>query len=164
MARFGSPGDFGYQYALGDDQLGRDFRTYGQFSIHFLPHNLYAMFLELPRWNPRFHIWTPNPDGLSVAATMPFILWMVRAGDPWKWLTRAAWASLIVGLIPPLLYYSTGAFQFGPRYWLDVMPTTLILVVLGVRDRLTPLFRAAVVLSIVINAAGVVWWHWPRAG
>ena len=161
MARFGNPGDFGYQYALIDDQLGRDFRTYGQFHVHFLPHNLYAMFLEAPQWNPRLHLWTPNPDGMSVFATMPFIVWMFRAHS--QWLPRAAWASLIIGLIPTLLYYNSGSIQFGPRFWLDVMPATLFLVTLGVRDGLTPWFRAAVALSIVVNAAGVVWWHWPRA-
>ena len=160
--RFGNPADFGYQYALRDDQLGRDFRTYGQLSLHYLPHNLYAMFLELPRWNAGRHMWTPDPDGMSVVLTMPFIAWITRAQSQWKSLAWIGWASLIAGLVAPLLYYNSGFFQFGPRFWLDVMPVTVILVALGVRSGLTAPFRAVVVLSILINAAGVVWWHWPR--
>ena len=52
--------------------------------------------------------------------------------------------------------------QFGPRFFLDVMPAAVVLMALAVGRGLTGPFRAAVALSVLVNAAGTVWWHWPR--
>src|SRR5262249_45709725 len=127
LARFGTPGEFGYRYALGRDWVGRDFLQYGQFSTHFLVRNTYQMFFEFPRWNPRVIFWTPRLDGRSTAPPVPFGGWVVWARGEWPPLARAAWASVVLGLCPPLLYYAP-MIQFGARYFLDVMPAVVVLV------------------------------------
>jgi hypothetical protein len=92
---------------------------------------------------------------------MPFGLWVVWARSEWPPLARAAWASVALGLCPPLLYYAP-MMQFGARYFLDVMPAVVVLVALAVAQGVTRSFRVAVALSMIVNAAGTIWWHWPR--
>ncbi|MBI1725703.1 MAG: hypothetical protein HYR50_00365 [Candidatus Rokubacteria bacterium] len=156
--RFGSPTDFGYLHV---PNLSEDGRLYGQFNLHFLPRNLWAMFLATPQWNAARGIWAPSRTGMSVLLTTPAFLWLLLARRP-RALVCAAWLSLAVGLTPPLLYFTTGSWQFGSRFTLDVTIPVLVLLAFAMRSGLTVPFRAAVALSVVANVIGVAWWHLPR--
>jgi len=162
-ARFGDAVEFGYQYALADGPLKQDFQTFGQVSLHYLPRNLYATFVALPHWNRRVGFWTPDGNGMSVFLAMPFLLFAAppstRAGSL---IVNAAWLAVAGGLVPPLIYYNTGWYQFGPRFLLDVMPALAVLVAFGVRNGISVRFVTIAAASIAINAAGTAWWHWPR--
>jgi hypothetical protein len=60
-------------------------------------------------------------------------------------------------LIPLLLYYNTGWWQFGYRFSLDVIPVIMILFALAVNERLDWIFWTLIGIGILINAWGA-WW------
>jgi len=156
--RFGTPTDFGYLYAA---NLSGDGQMYGQLNLHFLKRNLWFMFLAGPEWNAARGIWAPSRTGMSVFLTTPAFLLIFTARRPTR-LAVGAWLAAALGVIPALLYYTTGAHQFGSRFTLDITIPMLVLVALSVRDGLSRVAKAAILLSIAANALGAAWWHWPR--
>ena len=65
---------------------------------------------------------------------------------------------LFIGVaVPTLFYQNTGWVQFGYRFSLDFLPLLFVLLAIGLR-RITPLLKAAIVLSWLVNLWGVVWW------
>ncbi len=146
-ARFGSPGDFGYQYTAGAPNITSTYARYGGFSPRFLPCNLFVSILSPPQVNGYVPPITydvcgylldgvnlsdasapiaPNPLGMSLFLVTPafVLLFAARGRDP---LTLAAWAGLLATTIPLWLYHNTGSLQFGYRYWMDAAPMWLLL-------------------------------------
>lgn len=158
--RFGAPFEFGYMKAGVADVLASDLHNRGQFNIAYLPRNAYYTFLAPPRWSERAHFWTPSPQGMSVLLTMPYLAWMFRFRVDRR--SKAAVASLALGLVAPLMYFNTGAFQFGSRFFLDVAPAAYALLAWNMRSPLSRTARTAIIAAVAVNAAGTIWWHWPR--
>jgi hypothetical protein len=108
----------------------------------------------------------PRDVGMSVLLTSPAFLLMIPAVRRYgrsRLVTGAALAVLLVVLID-LMHFSQGWVQFGYRFSNDAVPFALPLVALGL-DRLAdgtrrwaiPVAMALIVISIAVNAWGVVW-------
>lgn len=158
QARFGNPFDFGYETAQVNPRLQTDLAEYGQFHPHYIPRNLRAMLLALPVWDAEARRPTVDGDGLSLLLTTPAIIYIAaaRKRDP---LTLGAWAALGLLLVPLLLYYNTGWWQFGYRFSLDFMIPVMVLLALGLRSPLSRLARGLILAGVLVNLYGVLWWH-----
>jgi hypothetical protein len=156
--RFADPFEFGYRTANVAEKLVDDLRTYGQFHLHYAPKNFWAMLLAGPQWDDALNFWKPDPEGMSLLLTTPALIYLGRA--PMRTpLALAAWVALGLLLIPLLLYYNTGWWQFGYRFSLDFMVPVMVLLALGVKERISLRMRLLILLGIVANLYGVVWWH-----
>ena len=139
--KFGHPLDTGYAYIYNDrpeDDLGRDAKTYGLFSPHFLARNLYYMNLGFPdvhriRVADREQVrLRPNRMGTGIWWTTPLLLWLVFdirkivADRASRMLLLAV--ALIVGAL--LLFHGTGWDQRGfNRFSLDYVIVLFALIV-----------------------------------
>jgi hypothetical protein len=108
----------------------------------------------------------PRDIGMSVLLTSPAFLLLVPAVRRYgrsRLITGASLAVLLVVLID-LMHFSQGWVQFGYRFSNDALPFALPLVAIGI-DGLTdgtrrwamPLAVGLVVVSIAVNAWGLVW-------
>lgn len=145
LARFGSPFESGYALATLPDWL-ENLRRQGLFSIVHVPMNLDYLFLHLPIPSSTWPFLRPDGLGMSVLLTSPGLLLFLRA--PWR--DRRTWAlatAAVLVLIPTLLYYGGGWFQFGYRYFLDSIPFVWALAVMG-----------------VVARGPIRWWGWLLIG
>ncbi len=108
----------------------------------------------------------PRDVGMSILLTSPAFLVMIpilRRYGRSRLVTGAALAVVLVVLLD-LMHFSQGWVQFGYRFSNDAVPFALPLVALGL-DRMAagtrrwamPVAMALVVISIAVNAWGVVW-------
>lgn len=156
--RFENPLDFGYTSQNVDPFLEDDLETYGQFNLTFIPRNLKAMLWATPELNGEGELegFWPNRQGMSIFLTTPaflFLLWQGRR----DWLYAGALASLALLLVPLLTYYNTGWWQFGYRFSLDFMMILMLLLAITAPGKLSWPFKSLVVLSILVNFWGMVW-------
>ena len=158
QARFGNWFDFGYLNENVADELATNLRRYGQFNLYYLPKNLWAMWLAGPQWDADLHFWVPNPEGMSLLLTTPAIIYLARARRPWR-LAVGGWLALGLLMIPLLLYYNTGWWQFGYRFSLDFMVPVMVLLALAAGKGLSANFRLLISLGVLGNLYGVLWWH-----
>jgi hypothetical protein len=166
FARFGEPLNNGYLMA--NQALLNP--VHGSFSWRYIPQNIHQYFLRMPglEWGPPYL--RLDDHGLSLIATTPAVLLLLRRG--WSDVAvdaafrgRAALGgcALILGLY--LCYFWDGWQQFGSRYTLDFTPFLMVALALkndsreGIWRRVFP---ALVVLSIAVNVWGVWWWQTQR--
>ena len=157
-ARFGDPRDFGYLNENVADALAAKLHTYGQFNLRYLPKNFWAMWLAGPQWNEERNFWQPDPEGMSLLLTTPALIYLIRARGR-SLLVWGGWLSLVLLLIPLLLYYNTGWWQFGYRFSLDFMVPVMVLLAVAVRRRPTWPMRLLILTGVVVNLYGLYWWH-----
>ncbi|MDF2734038.1 MAG: hypothetical protein K0S97_661 [Chloroflexota bacterium] len=108
----------------------------------------------------------PRDVGMSVLLTSPAYLLMIpvlRRYGRSRLVTGAALAVLLVVLLD-LMHFSQGWVQFGYRFSNDAAPFALPLVALGLermadgtRRWAMPVAMGLIVVSIAVNAWGVVW-------
>ncbi|MEZ4727705.1 MAG: hypothetical protein R3E79_11295 [Caldilineaceae bacterium] len=158
MARFGNPLDFGYLTENVADKLAPDLRRYGQFHLHYLPKNVWAMWLAGPQWDGERNVWLPDPEGMSLLLTTPALIYLMRARQR-AWVVAGGWVAFGLLLIPLLLYYNTGWWQFGYRFSLDFMIPVMVLLAFAARTRVTWSMRALIFMGVLVNLYGVLWWH-----
>lgn len=156
QARFGHPLDFGYWRQNVDPELYGDLHTYGQFSFHYIPRNLYVMLLAPPVWDEWMEQLVPDEHGMSILLTSPalVLLWRARQLRP---LVRGAWLAIGLILIPLLTYYNTGWVQFGYRFSLDFLLPALVLMAVAAGPHLALLIRFLILAGVVVNAWGTDW-------
>ncbi|MCL6649013.1 MAG: hypothetical protein K6U89_11830 [Chloroflexi bacterium] len=152
-ARFGSPLDFGYTRQVLYDYHALKLMTWGWFSLHYLPENLHALLLALPRWE--HGALRPDWNGMSVLLTTPALVLLPCARRP-RLLVVAAWLAIVLLLVPLMTYYNTGYKQFGYRFSLDLMPAALLLLALASGRQLAGWVVALIGVGIVVNAWGVL--------
>jgi hypothetical protein len=108
----------------------------------------------------------PRDVGMSVLLTSPAFLLMLPALRGYGRIRLVTGASLAVVLIVVfnLMHFSQGWVQFGYRFSNDAVPFALPLVALGFerlvdggRRLALPLAMALIVVSIAVNAWGVIW-------
>jgi hypothetical protein len=158
-ARFDNPLDFGYAKQNVSAEVRGDLAR-GQFHPYHVPRNLHILLFGGPRWNADHALPMPDARGMSVLLTTPALFYLVRAwrrrGEP---LVRGAWIATGLLLIPILLYYNTGWRQFGYRFSLDFMIPLIVLLAVAAGPRVTWPMRSLILLGVLINAWGVVWWY-----
>ncbi len=161
-ARFGSPFETGYRYAhLATLTLAAALQQ-GMFSPVHLAKNLYALLLAAPLAYPsfpapvlQFPYVFPSPWGMSIFLTTPAFIYIFAAN--WRErIVRAAWLAVGLVLLPLVLYYGVGWYQFGYRYALDLYPFLFVLTALGIKTMTRA--RWLIVASIAINVWGA-WWQ-----
>lgn len=158
QARFGHPLDFGYLTENVAEELAPNLRRYGQFNLYYLPKNVWAMWLAGPQWDSERNFWRPDPEGMSLLLTTPALLYLARARRR-SWLVLGGWVAFGLLLIPLLLYYNTGWWQFGYRFSLDFMVPVMLLLAVAASRRLSWSMRLLILASTLVNCYGVVWWH-----
>lgn len=129
------------------------------FNVHFLGTNLKAMLLKLPEisWENGCLLINPTREGISVFAMTPALIFLFRRFR-WNWWTAGAWLSIILTAGLLIFYHNTGAWQLGYRYLMDYILPVLLLLAIGVGDRPSWLFKGLVLVSIIGNFLGIVWW------
>jgi hypothetical protein len=154
--RFGSPLEFGYTQMQIANTLAPRLREHGQFSLAFLPENLYYFLIAPPIVPGPVFVVEPNQWGLGLIFASPGLLYAFRGLRRNAISVGAALAALLVA-IPNLLYYNTGWVQFGYRFSLDFLPFVMVLAAFGTRGRIGRLGLVAIALSIVAEFWG---YHW----
>jgi hypothetical protein len=162
--RFGNWLDFGYVDITSAEFITQAVQTYGIFNLHFFPINLNAMFLKLPliTYQKGCLTYSPTREGLSILAMTPAAIYIFRRFKFNYW-TAGAWASVIISAGLLLLYHNTGAWQLGYRYLMDFILPVLLLMALGIGEKPSWAFKSLAALSLLGNAAGILWWFnkWP---
>ncbi len=156
-ARFRNPLDFGYLTENVADWLRQPLHTYGQLNLHFVPQNLRVMLAGLPRWRPECGLLAPDVEGMSLLITTPALIYVARAFKRTP-LALGAWISWALLLVPLLVYYNTGAWQFGYRFALDFVVPIMVLLAIGAGAKISWRLKILILISIAINAIGVAWW------
>ncbi len=138
--KFGHPLDSGYMHIYNDrpeDDFSRDARTYGLFSAHYVPRNLYYANIGLPKLyrieieGTQRSFLRPNIWGTGVWWTTPLLLWVfVELRRLWREpADRVVLLAAALANAALLFYHSTGYQQRGlNRYSLDYLPALLALV------------------------------------
>jgi len=159
-ARFGSALDFGYERMLLTGEGRRLMQTYGQFNPHFIIRNGFWFFLAPPAIRPdhAFPWLGYDPRGLSLFIASPALLYcLIAVRRQWKLpLVRHAAVAAALCLVPLLLYFNTGYWQFGHRFSMDYMPLLMVLAVAGVGPRPGRLAFALIALSVAVQTWGVL--------
>jgi hypothetical protein len=162
--RFGNWLDFGYVTINGAPGIVQAVQTYGMFNVHFLPTNLYYMFVKLPDLSigSGCLYLSPSLDGISIFAMTPPIFYLFRRFKL-SWWTVGAWISVLISMGMLLLYSNWGSGQVGYRYAMDFILPVLLLMAIGIGARTPWLFKVLAILSIVVSAAGILIWfnRWP---
>lgn len=154
--RFDSPFDFGYQTMNVGDYLKPDLAAYGQFSTHYIMDNLTTIFFSLPRLNPSCRFPAPDGNGMSIFITTPALifLYQARGKSLWVW---SAWLSVLLLILPLLLYFNNGSFQFGFRFLMDLIVPLLCLLAFGAGQRLSSGMRLLILAGVLVNYYGLLW-------
>ncbi|MCY1016364.1 hypothetical protein [Pyxidicoccus sp. MSG2] len=152
--RFGRPGEFGHRF-LFNNRVNADIDHRGLFHWEYLPRNLEAAFLKLPKVSLEPLRLAYDPYGLTLLLTLPLLVFLLipktRPRLHWSlWLTVAACA------LPGLLYQNTGYMQFGFRFSLDYTPYLLLLFAVGGWSLRNRAVMAAVALGVLVNFWGAV--------
>jgi hypothetical protein len=157
--RFNHALDFGYFYMNVDARVAEDMRTYGWFNLHYIPRNLWAMWLEMPKWDATNHRLVLDSNGLSLLLTTPALVYLLWARKRAPFVV-GAWVALAFLLVPLVTYYNTGWRQFGYRFSLDCMaPILVLLAVAAEQSRRWPM-RLLILLGVLVNAWGVWWFRY----
>jgi hypothetical protein len=158
--RFGNPLESGYGLATLPPFLEAR-RELGVFSLAHLGMNLEYFLWHLGRPIEDFPWFKPDGLGLSVFLTSPGLLLAVRA----DWREREAIAlgiTALMILVPSLLYYGGGWWQFGYRYALDAFPFVMALCAMAAaRHGIGWGWRALILFGIAVNLYGVYWNYNP---
>ena len=159
-ARFGNPFDFGYAHMILRGAGKQLMEQYGQFHPHFIPHNLFWFFCA-PPW-PSGGSASPwvafDPRGLSLFISSPAMLYVFPAvRRRWRLpCVQDALAGVAVCLVPLLMYFNTGFWQFGHRFAMDYLPLLMVLIIAGMGTRPSRIAYALIALSIAIQSWGVL--------
>ena len=121
--RFGSITQTGYSLILG--VLQEPWYQEGIFNLNYIPRQLNALFLVLPKITNSFPYFLPSSVGMALWITTPalLLLFLIKFKDKavgWFLLT-----ALLVA-IPSLIHGTVGFTQFGYRFSLDYILFLLI--------------------------------------
>ncbi|HVP12874.1 MAG TPA: hypothetical protein VMV94_17000 [Phycisphaerae bacterium] len=157
-ARFGNLFDFGYTRMLLRGAGREMMQQYGQFNSHFILPNLFWFFLAPPWPMPqgKFPWLGFDPMGLSLFISCPAMLYVfVAIVKRWRLPTvQNACIATAACLIPLLLYFNTGYWQFGHRFSMDYLPLLMILTLAGMGIKPGRLAYSLIVLAIGIQIWG----------
>lgn len=160
LARFGSPIDFGYAHIpSGDEGLlitDEPWFTEGLMSISYIPRHLEVMFIRFFDIVAQPPFLRPNITGLSLLLTAPFVFWSLAARGR---LVPIIWLSVILVMLPDLMWGTWGFAQFGYRRILDVLPLLMILLAIAFKERIGWPARATILLGVAVHAYGIFVWN-----
>lgn len=156
-ARFHSPFEFGHNYLPEFTESPK-----GQFSLSYVPQNLYNLFLRPVAMDLRLRLKFTFFDGfLFYVANPMFLLVMIRTvGDIVKKRMSAFKLSLLAAMLVNILFLcmhkTLGGWQFGARYTVDMLPLALFYLAHGAPYAPKRHERFIGVLGILFNAYGAL--------
>jgi hypothetical protein len=157
-ARFGSPTEFGHRH-LYANRVNAQIRAHGLFSFEYLPRNLRAAFLLLPRLERNPLRLSFDGEGMSLFATTPaWALLFFPKERPRLWIPL--WLTTAAVALPGFFYQNTGYYQFGYRFSLDYTPYLILLLAIGGRA-LDRLFWMLALTGVAVNAWGAAVFNRP---
>ncbi|MGQ9617340.1 MAG: hypothetical protein ACUVUG_00050 [Candidatus Aminicenantia bacterium] len=151
--RFGNFMDMGYK-KMRLNYPYSEFIKYGQFNVRFLLKNLYYLLIAPPKFQKSFPFFTPDLWGMGVLFCTSIFFILYRSFSK-NLIPLYSWISIILILIPILLYYNTGGTQYGYRFIMDFIPFTAILMVHATRGKLKIYEYLLIVISIIVNLRGI---------
>lgn len=155
--RFSNPFESGYHYINESSHFAKIRQENGVWSIKTIPRNFWYMTLEMPSLrldgNKKINL-NFNLEGNSIFFLTPPLLAIFLA-TPVNSYIVSLWLTLLVSLIPILMYYSTGWMQFGYRYSLDFLILLLLLSVFGTKGKITLIFILGVIFSVWMHILGI---------
>lgn len=151
-ARFERFSEFGHRFFnIGwKDRIQR----WGLFNYHFLSRNLACALVLLPRIFTHAPWVQVSQQGMSLLVTSPALGYTVAAHERSP-LSRGLWLTVLTTALPSLLYQNSGFYQFGYRFSLDYMVFLVMILAVGNR-RLTRMFKALIIVGIVVNLFGAI--------
>lgn len=158
FARFGNIFDTGYTNFVTNDPSS--YIPYGLFSWHYFPNNFYTYFLKGPEVISSFPYFRPPWIGMSIILTTPALLFALatlkkKIADV---TIIGAWASAILMAIPSLTYFLPGWTEFGWKHSVVFTPFLAYLTARGMEGRLNLLKKSLIIISIIVQIWGVLWW------
>jgi hypothetical protein len=160
QVRFGNPFESGYGEAALPEFLEAR-RQLGVFSVAHLSMNLEYFLFHLGQSITTFPGFKPDGLGMSVFLTSPGLLLAVRADWRRRETILLGLTALLV-LVPSLLYYGGGWWQFGYRYAVDAFPFVIVLCAMAAaRHGIGWGWRALILFGVAVNLYGVYWNYNP---
>lgn len=154
LVRFGSATNFGYDYIQEAEVLAARRLEHGNFSPAFFPENFYTATVRPPE--VKDGSFEPDPWGMGLAYTSPVLVYVFFA-YPWDKKRLLLAGSVIVILLPSLLYHNTGSIQFGYRFVLDALPVLMILTACGAKRGSIWWLVLGTAYSIMLHFWGIHW-------
>jgi hypothetical protein len=159
QARFGSPFDFGYAHIPhGEEGLlitDEPWFSEGLMSVSYIPRHLNVMFVETFQVVDTTPYLRPSWTGAALWLTAPMYLLAAVPIIARNRLALVVGATVLLVLLPDLMWGSWGFAQFGYRRILDAAPLLLVLLGLGFRERIDWSARVVVLIGVVVHAYGI---------
>ncbi len=130
----------------------------GKFDISYISRHLKVLFTALPDFMSEPPFVRPHGFGLSILITTPAFIYAVFASLRDK-LTLACWSAIIPVAFVTFCHGGTGYWAFGYRHALDYYPFLLILVVKAMGDNIKWHHKLLIILSIMVNLWGIIWFN-----
>jgi hypothetical protein len=154
--RFESFTDFGYGSTInGQVRIVENVEKYGLFSLHFVPDNLWTMFVALPELARQCRYFLPFGNGMSMIMSTPALLYVLRKFKA-TWWSIGCGVSILLSVALLAMYSNNGANQYGYRYVLDFIVPALMLMASNAGEEPSKLLRTLILLSIGINYYGTI--------
>jgi hypothetical protein len=157
--RFGNFLDFGYVNINGSARVVRLVQEYGMFNTHFIPINLHAMLLALPELKAKCDYYFPSGNGLTIIATTPAFLYVLRRFK-FSWWMLGCWISILLSAAMLLMYHNTGAVQISYRYVMDFAIPLIMLMAFKAGEKISLPLKILIILSVIINYYAIVSWYY----
>lgn len=156
--RFGSALETGYSFQIVGPPLN-SYLELGTFHYQHILKNLSVMLLNLPQFvysngSLVFPFIAPNPIGMSLLLTTPFLLVLLAGIKKIDWLTVKIAMTTGVLVTFFLFLFSSGEVQFGYRFSLDFLPYLFLLFCILVARgaiRLTKTLKTLIIASAIFN-------------
>ncbi len=157
-ARFGSIIENGYNYNISNGQDLLYAKQKGFFSLAHIPGNMYLFLFKGPdpiKETPisyvlQFPYVKIDPWGLGIFFTSPLFVYLLFINIK-KLYVVSALITTGVMLIPTLMYYAYGAWQYGYRHAVDFYPFLFLLLISIFHDRLPLRAKVLICYGILFN-------------
>ena len=158
FARFGSIFDTGYAYNSPLSTELQATREYGLFSLAHIPGNLFLLLFKSPdpvrisnlHYVLKFPFLKADYWGMGIFITTPLFLFVFLTKLRDKYVF-SAWVTILLLLIPSLLYYGYGIWQYGYRYGVDFYPFLFILLGSVLKPEFQFKAKILIIWGIVLN-------------
>jgi hypothetical protein len=149
--RFGSIIETGYSLIPG--VLAEKWFSKGIFSLWYIPRNLEAIFIYLPKIIPQFPFIKISSQGMALWLTTPALLLIVFSFK--NRTSKVMLLTSILILVPSLIHGTVGFSQFGYRFSLDAILLLLVALIPAFEER-PRLAIALIAISVFINLFAVL--------
>lgn len=163
--RFENPLENGMRYGIGNSRYNKLVEEGKIFSVSYISHNFqYAFISPLSfKVNPPFIKW--DPEGNSIFLVYPLLITLIffigsKVNANARLFLILSKLIAVTTILMILMFLGTGWFQFGSRYFLDVIPI-LFLSTLFIIERVPlPLKISILIFGVAVNLIGALTFPW----